>query len=203
MGGADILADADELTHDLALLESLRWARKEFFDRICDESAVKDEDVLATLRLEATYQLAEFFYLLRARGIATTAQMQTLAELHNQYIVDLTKDAAKVARLGLNRERLLDAMFTADTLPRLLHHWAEATGTLDQSNLARFLAALMSAETCRKALVACDKAGFLERIRSPHGAILVRSRGIMEAVFGQCLRELRAHIGKGAERCEQ
>jgi hypothetical protein len=192
----DIFADTAGLEPDLALLESLRWARKEFLDRICEESQSRDDDVLGTLRLEATYQVAEFLYLLRARGIESEEQIRMLAELHNAYIVDLTKDPAKAARLGLSRDRLLDAIFTADTLPRLVHNWSARPGTLDQSNLARFLAALMSAETCRKVIVACGEAGFLVRDRSAQGAILVRSAGTLERLFAQTLRELRRHIEK-------
>jgi hypothetical protein len=194
MSANDVFADAAELEPDLALLESLRWARKEFLDRICEESRSRDADVLASLRLEATYQVAEFLYLLRARGIESEEQIRMLAELHNAYIVDLTKDGAKAARLGLSRDRLLDAIFTADTLPRLVHHWAERPGTLDQSNLARFLAALMSSETCRKVILACGEAGFLVRDRSPYGTILVRSAGTLERLFGQSLRDLRDRV---------
>jgi hypothetical protein len=196
MSANDIFADAAELEPDLALLESLRWGRKEFLDRICEESRSRDDDVLATLRLEATYQVAEFLYLLRARGIESEEHIRMLAELHNAYIVDLTKDPAKAARLGLSRDRLLDAIFTADTLPRLVNNWGERPGTLDQSNLARFLAALMSAETCRKVLVACGEAGFLVRDRSAQGAILIRSPGRLEGLFAQTLRDLRRRIEK-------
>ena len=119
-----------------------------------------------------------------------------LAELHNQYLVELTKDRVKLARLGLNRERLLDAIFTADTMPRLLLHWAGKPGTLDQSNLARFLAVLMSTETCRKVVVACAQAGFLLRDRSPYGTMFVRSAGTLERLFAQCLRDLRRQTEK-------
>jgi hypothetical protein len=196
MAAHDVFADAAEVEADLGLLESLRWARKEFQERICEKSASRDPDVLATLRLEATYQMAEFLYLLRARGIASEEQIRMLAELHNACVVDLTKDPAKAARLGLSRDRLLDAMFTADTLPRLTQHWAERPGTIDQSNLARFLAALMSAETCRKVIVACSEAGFLARDRSAHGTILVRSLGIVERLFAQALRDLRQRVEK-------
>src|SRR5262249_27697916 len=105
----DVFADASEVAADLLLLESLRSARKEFLDRICEESASRDDGVLATLRLESTYQFAEFLYLLRARHIETEEQIRTLAELHNQYIVELTKDAGKAARMGLTQDRLLDA----------------------------------------------------------------------------------------------
>jgi hypothetical protein len=196
MTANDIFADVAALEPDLALLESLRWARKQFLDRVCEESVSRDEDVLATLRLEATYQVAEFFYLMRARGVESEEQIRMLAELHNEYVVDLTKDPAKSGRLGLRRDRLLDAIFTADVLPRLVQQWAERPGTLDQSNLARFLAALMSSETCRKVVVACGEAGFFVRDRSPYGTVLVRSVGTLERLFAQCLRELRGRIEK-------
>jgi hypothetical protein len=198
MSADDIFADGGELEPDLVLLENLRLARKEFVDQVCAASGSEDEDVLATLRLEATHQLAEFLYLLRARGIETEDQVRMLAELHNEYIVALTKDQAKLARLGLNRDRLLDAIFTADTLPRLLLNWKEKPGTLDQSNLARFLVALMSSETCRKVLVACAQAGFLVRERSPYGTVFVSSLGTLERLFAQSLRNLRRRLD-GAE----
>src|SRR4051812_31969835 len=102
MSANDIFADAAALEPDLVLLENLRWARKEFVDRVCGTSESRDEDILATLRLEATYQLAEFLYLLRARRIESVDQIRMLAELHNQYLVELTKDRGKLARLGLN-----------------------------------------------------------------------------------------------------
>src|SRR6266852_3395645 len=78
---------------------------------------------------------------------------------------EATKDETKMDRLGLAGDRLLDAMFTADTLPRLLQNWREQPGAIDQSNLARFLATVMSTETCRKVAVACGTAGFLNRER--------------------------------------
>ncbi|MET0866904.1 MAG: hypothetical protein ABWY35_02305 [Pseudorhodoplanes sp.] len=191
---SDVFADAGALTRDLGLIESLQWFRKEFFDRLCRASTTSEPDVVFVLRMEAAYQLAEFFYLLRAHAIATEEQMRMFAQMHNQYIVDLTKDEVKMERLGLKADRLLDSMFTSDTLPRLLHHWAEKPGTFDQSNLARFLAVLMSTETCRKVVVACERAGFLTRVRSPHGAVLVQSNGGLEALFGQCLRDLRGRL---------
>ncbi|MFZ5691558.1 MAG: hypothetical protein ACOY5F_09910 [Pseudomonadota bacterium] len=191
---SDLYADAGELARDLWLIESLQWFRKTFFERLCERSVTTDEDVVSVLRMDATYQVAEFFYLLRAHSITTEQQMSVFAEMHNQYIVDLTKDSGKMVRLGLKQDRLLDAMFTADTLPRLLHHWAERPGTFDQSNLARFLAVLMSSETCRKVVVAGEKAGFLMRVRSAHGAMLVQSNGTLEALFGGCLRDLRKRL---------
>src|SRR5882757_6084888 len=121
----------DELAADLTFLEVLRWGRKEFSAQICQESKVQTEDVLAALRLDATYQFSEFYYLLHAHRIETDADLKQLAELHNKYIVGLTKDADKMARLGLKQDRLLDAIFTADTMPRLLQSWAEKPGSID------------------------------------------------------------------------
>ena len=190
--------ERDEIEADLALLESLRWSKKEFFDRICQESRSQDEKTLSVLRLEPTYQFAEFYYLLRARRIETEDDIQRLADIHNKYIVDLTKDPKKMARLALNSERLLDAMFAADTMRRLGQIWHDRLGTLDQSNLARLLVLVMSTETCRKIAVACAKAGFLQREESPYGMMLVRSNGVLEQVFGGCIRDLRQRIHKGA-----
>jgi hypothetical protein len=189
-------ASADGWDNELALLECLRWSRKEFADRICEESRSTKDGVLETLRLEATYQLAEFFFLLRAQGIETVSDIERLAELHNQYVVDLMKDRQKMRRLKLSSERALDAMFTSDTLPRLLQNWRDSQGAIDQSNLARLLMSVMSTETCRKVVVACTEAGFLERKRTPYGTMLVHTTGKLEDIFGSVLRELRSRILK-------
>ena len=188
---ATALATWDE---ELALLGDLRWSRQEFVDRVCASSQSADAKVLGVLRLEATYQLAEFYFLLRARGIETEADIERVAELHNQYVVDIMKDTAKMDRLGISRERALESMFTADTMPRLLQHWRESVGAIDQSNLARLLMSVMSTETCRKVVVACAESGFLERKRTPYGTVLVLSNGTLETIFGNCLRDLRTRI---------
>lgn len=185
---------ADGWKDELALLESLRWSRKEFLDRICATSQSGKDSVLESLRLEATYQLAEFLFLLRAQNIETASDIQRLAELHNQYVVDLMKDPKKMKRLGLSRERALDAMFTSDILPRLLQNWQDSKGAIDQSNLARLLMSVMSTETCRKVVVACAEAGFLERKRTAYGTMLVHTTGKLEDIFGQILRDLRSRI---------
>jgi hypothetical protein len=198
MADVDTFRPSGDLQSDLEFLETLRWGRKEFADRLCRESKKSTEQVLDVLRLEAAYQFSEFFYLLSARGIETEDDVKRLAELHNQYIVDLTKDAQKMARLGLKLDRLLDAMFTSDTMPRLLQNWREKPGAIDQSNLARMLVSVMSTETCRKLVVACAEAGYLGREKTPYGTIVVSSTGVLERVFGDCLREMRLRIQSGA-----
>jgi hypothetical protein len=194
MSSTKVPSHDGEWDRELALLESLRWSRKEFLDRVCSASPSGNEKHLATLRLEATYQLAEFFFLLKARRIQSEGDIQRLAEFHNQYIVDLMKDPLKMDRIGLNRERALDAMFTADTMPRLLQNWRETKGSIDQSNLARFLMSVMSTETCRKVVLACAEAGFFDRSRTPYGTMLIRSNGKLEGIFGQLIRDLLSRI---------
>lgn len=186
--------DQDGWDNELRLLESLRWSRKEFVERICAASQSGKDSILEALRLEATYQLAEFLFLIRAQHIETASDIQRLAELHNQYVVDLMKDPQKMQRMGLSRERALDAMFTSDTLPRLLQNWHDSKGAIDQSNLARLLMGVMSTETCRKVVVACAEAGFLERKRTAYGTMLVHTTGKLEDIFGGILRELRARV---------
>jgi hypothetical protein len=194
MSDPDVFADRSQLMADLDMLEVLRWYRMVFAEGLAAASRSQDEEVLTTLRLEATYQLAEFYYVLSAREIRTEEQIRALAELHNRYIADLTKDAAKMGRLGLKEERLLGAIFTADTLPRLVENWRERPGAFDQSNLARLLAVAMSAETCRKVVVACADAGLLLRERTSYGTILILSTGVLEETLGRCLREARQRV---------
>jgi hypothetical protein len=179
---------------EVALIGHLRWSRKEFQDRVCAVTESRKDGTLETLRLEATYQFAEFLFLVRGQGIETEADIQRLAELHNQYIVDLLKDPPKLGRMGLNKERALEAMFTADTMPRLLQNWRDKPGAIDQSNLARLLMSVMSTETCRKVIVACGDAGFIDRTRTPYGTILVQTKGGLEDIFGSILRELSSRI---------
>jgi hypothetical protein len=194
----DVFADRAQLMADLNVIEIFRWYRMVFAERLAAASRSQDEEVLATLRLEATYQLAEFYYVLKARGLRTEEQIRTLAEVHNAYIADLTRDPAKMQRLGLKEERLLGAIFTADTLPRLVQNWREKPGAFDQSNLARLLTVVMSAETCRKVVVACADAGLLVRERTSYGTVLIVSTGALEDALGGCLREARARMAGAA-----
>jgi hypothetical protein len=191
---SDVFEDADEIDRDLTFLECCRWMRKEFADRICAASASTTDQDLVTLRLEATYQLAEFYYLLAGRQLQTAEQVETLTQLHNSYIAGLTKDKDKMARLGLASDRLIDAMFTIDTLPRLLQNWREKPGAIDQSNLARLLVTVMSTETCRKVVVAAGAAGFLTREKTPYGTMLISSCGVMERILGECVRDARRRL---------
>ena len=194
----DAFADSTELEADLILLEHLKSSRKTFVEELCSASRAQTESVLSVLRMESTTMIAEFFYLIRAHGIETAEQLQRLAELHNHYISELTSDKERATRFGLSSDRLLDAIFTGDTMPRLIQQWTERPGALDQSNLARFVVTLMSAESCRKIVVACEQAGFLQRERTRAGATVVMSSGVMEDIFARSVRSLRQALARDA-----
>jgi hypothetical protein len=190
------MMDRSEAEKDLAALEYMRRARMHFEERICEASAAQDDEILEGLRLESMFEFAEFYFAIKVMGFTEPDDITLLARAHNQRIIDLEKNPAELRRRRLTKERVLKGMFTADTLPRLESCWREAPGSLDQSNLGRFLAPQMSPETTRKLVIACKDAGFLSRRETVFGAMVVVSTGVMEDVFGQCMREMRDAIGK-------
>lgn len=183
-----------EIEKDFFALESMRRARMTFSARICAASATREAQVLEDLRLDSMYEFAEFYFTLAAMGFTAPEDISILAEMHNQRIEDLLKDLDAMRHRKLRKDRLLGAIFTADTRPRLEQFWRETPGALDQSNLARFLLPQMSAETTRKLVVASQAAGFLMRKDTVFGTVLVTSTGVMEDVFGTCVREMRLAI---------
>jgi hypothetical protein len=185
-----------EIDKDVAALEHMRRARVTFGARVCGASASQDERVLEDLRLDSMYEFAEFYFTIAAMGFTAPEDISILAELHNQRIEDLLNDTEAMRQRKLRKDRLLGAIFTSDTRPRLEQIWRERPGALDQSNLARFLLPQMSAETTRKLAVAGHAAGFLTRTETVFGAIVVASTGVMEEVFGACLREMRLAIAR-------
>lgn len=190
--------DSEKVAADFFVLESIRWWRKELEHQLCEVSASKDNRVIDILRLQAAFDFAEFFYTLRAQGIESADQLGRLEEAHSRYLESLLKDETKMKRFNLRKTRIEAAMFTGDTRPRLVQDWRERPGAIDQSNLARLLVTQMSTETCRKLVVAGASAGFLVRWKSPYGTMLVASTGVMEDIFGNCLRALRKRIIEGA-----
>ncbi len=195
--GASLDWAADrQIAADLELIGELRRARQEFQQEICSASQDNNEELLELLRSDAMYEFSEFFYLLKARGIETADDIKILAEAHNAYLAELTSDDSKMRRIGLKRDRLLLAIFTSDTLPRLIQNWRDQPGAIDQSNLGRLLVTIMSVETTRKLVVGASRAGFLHRDKTPYGTFVVRSTGKMEDVYGRVMRGLRINLTK-------
>jgi hypothetical protein len=183
-----------ELEADLYFLERMRFARARLNETFCSASRDQNPDIIQSLRSESSYHLCEFYFLLKANGFYETDDIQVLADMHNRYIDEILKDQARMQRMNVSSDRLLQAIFTGDTMPRLLEVWRNNRGSLDQSNLARFLVTIMSTETCRKLVVAFTNAGFLERTRSAHGTVVIRSNGTVEQIFGTYIRQLRLDL---------
>lgn len=185
-----------DLERAFGTLECMRRARLAFETRVCAASATRDAGVLDDLRLESMFEFAEFFFTLAATGLDGPDDIAILADLHNRRIDDLLRDAAAVRRRGLNKDRLLKAVFTSDVRPRLEQIWRESPGALDQSNLARFLVTQMSGETVRKLVLASEAAGFMLRREHPFKVMIATSTGVMESILAGCLHEMRVGIAR-------
>jgi hypothetical protein len=179
---------------DLSALEQMHRVRVGFRSKICEVSYDKSEAVLCELRSDGMFDFAEFFYTIDAMNLKAIDDISILADLHNRRIEKIVDDPDTLRDRKLNRDRVLSAIFTSDTRPRLEEIWHESPGSLDQSNLARFLMPQMSSETSRKLILACQDAGFLSRRKTAYGSIVVKSSGIMERVFQTCIREMRLSI---------
>ena len=188
--------DPSEVARDVALVEAVGWAKKVFFDRLCEASLSVEQSLIETIRLETTYDFCRFYFLIWAQNFEADEDIVRLAEAHNDYIGELLKSKARMEAMGLREDRLLQAIFTSDTLPRLRQTWRDEPGTIDQSNLARLLVLTMSTEQTRKIVLACEAAGFLNRRKTPFGTMVVSSTGIMERIFGSHVRDLRAEISR-------
>jgi hypothetical protein len=191
------LEETAQTAKDIAALQAYRRARLRFNARLSEDSKDQSQDVLTLLRSDATYQLAEFYFLLSGFGIKSVTELDKLIERHNDYVSGLLADREKMNRMGLSKDRLLSAIFDGETRPRVLKIWSDDPGALDQSSLGRFLVAVMSDETARKTVVACGSAGFLERRNSVFRITLVKSTGFLERTYGGELREVRLKIEAG------
>jgi len=186
--------DDVQTARDIAALQAYRQYRIDFISGVVGAAEVKTADVTGVLRTDPTFQLAEFYYLLAGFGIRSTEHFNQLIERHNSYISELLDDKAKMERMGLSQERLLNSIFDGETRPRVLKIWSDEPGVVDQTSLGRLLVAVMSDETTRKTIVACAKAGFLTRQNSVYRVTLVKSTGILERIYGECLRRVRRRI---------
>lgn len=185
-----------EWQKDFEALDYMSRARVEFGERLCEASVTSDAKTLDWLRDDKMFELAHFFFAIKAMNLDGPDDAPILAEVHNEKIVALSKDRRAMQMRGLTDERLSQAMFTVDTQPRLEMIWREQPGALDQSNLARFLILQMSSETARKLVEACCLAGFVERRKHAAGSKVVASNGILEKTMSGVLRNMRRAIAQ-------
>ena len=191
---SDPFSDEHETMRDIRTCEALHEARAVFQDALAEGSAIQDRHFVGQLRQEPSYQMAEFFFLLRAFRLDSEEKIRRYAELHNRHLEKLEVDRDKMRRLGLSPTRVRRGLFSPDSIPKLVENYRAGNAAIDQSDLARLLIEVMSPETCRKTTVALTEAGYLERWRSPYQSVLVRSTGALEGIFSRSLRHVRGAL---------
>ena len=178
--GPEPFTDDGETMHDIRTCEALHEARASFQDALVEGSAIQDRHFAAQLRQEPVYQMAEFFFLLRAFRLDGEDKIRCYAELHNRHLEELQADRTKMRRLGLSPTRVQKGKFSPDSIPKLVENYRSGD--------------VMSPETCRKTAVTLTEAGYLERRRSPYQSVLVRSTGALERIFARSLRHVRSTL---------
>ncbi len=192
--GADPFAEPDETMRDIRTCEALHEARAGFQEALVAGAASQERHFVRQLRQEPVYEMAEFFYLIRAFRLDSAASIERYAGLHNRHLQALHADPAKLHRLGLTRTRVEKGLFAPESIPKLVENYRAGGGAIDQSDLSRLLIAVMSPETCRKTAVVLTRAGYLERRLSPYRSVLIRSTGTMERLFARSLRHVRSAL---------
>ncbi len=186
------LANDAELEADIHLFEEMFSAKARFFDQIVENRAMDSSIEARDLRQENVYAIAEFFYLLKVFGIDSAPKLKRFAEPHNGNIEELLENRDQREKLGIQPQRLHDARFeTPEKLERLVVNCGNRTIRLSQSDLARFLVEYMSSESCRKTVKILSGAGYFTSVKSPFGAILIQSTGMLEKIYGDYLRSFR------------
>ena len=181
---------------DIALLVALREARQRVLDRLAglatDRAAFER---LAAAQRDLVFLVAEFFYALRALGIASPEGVAAFIAQHNAQIEKRLEGELK-ARVGGFADRLKEGRFGPGAVRMIQVNLAQQGRLeLSRSDIARFLVEVMSDETCRKVLTGLTQAGLLKSRREElNRSIMVWSEGALEEAFGQHLAEIRAIV---------
>jgi len=191
-----------ELEADIRLFEEMFAAKARFFDQIVVNRVSEGSLEIRDLRQENVYEIAEFFYLLKVFGIDSPAKLRKFAESHTRNIEELLGDKAQMAKLGVLPQRLRGARFeTVEKLDRLVANCGNGAIHLSQSDLARFLVEYMSFESCRTSVKILSRVGYFKLSKSPFGAILVTSTGMLEDIYGAYIRSFRQGIMQMSNSC--
>jgi hypothetical protein len=143
---------------------------------------------VALLRSDNAFQVAEFYYLVDEFRLNTPERIASFIDKHNQDMDALLNTPDKMQLQGVQRARLIEAMFSSEQKAKVVENTVGGRLRLDQSDIGRFLAPLISPETCRKTLVAVANGGLFERINV--GQVIIVSTGAIEGYYRQHL----AHI---------
>lgn len=124
--------------------------------------------------------------MLSVTEIKTGESMALLAEAHNNECQRLlTMDTPALTRLGLNRTKIKDSMFSDKNVKKLRSNF-DLGGAIDQSDIARLLFKHMSRETARKALILFHRGGLVKRIDAGD-SVLIQPNGQAEKLFEEYL----------------
>lgn len=189
---------------EFVCLDAMRTARAAFFDDIVSHAQRHQAELAASgknygavavamLRSDNAYQIAEFYYMAEEFQLSDPRKIACYVDRHNQDMHDLIRAPERLALHGVRKERISEAIFSNEEKAKVVENAACGRLRLDQSDVGRFLAPLISPETCRKTLVALSEGGLLERRNI--GAVIVTSTGALEAYYRQHLQQMAEMIG--------
>lgn len=184
-------------TAEFRCLDAMRTARAIFLDEVVSAAQRHRDKILAqggsakeinvvTLRSDNTFQVAEFYFLCEHFRLNDSERIAMFIDRHNQDMTTLLKDTDKARQQGLLPQRIKEAIFTTEQKAKVVENVVNGKLRLDQSDIGRFLAPVISPETCRKTLVALADGGLLERRNI--GQVLVISPGVLENYYRGHLR---------------
>jgi hypothetical protein len=196
-------------SRELQCLTAISEGRRYFFEKIVahamshfrpSEPDRALDDVIAVLRTDNSYYLAEFFYLAKELNLRDPDIFRMLLHKHNTDMGRLQGDKLKVKLMGIRSvERVNGAVFSEEQMKKIFNdNGLDADGEipLDQSDISKLVATLMSFETCRQTILAFYESQLLNedpppdnKNRTKRGKVLVSSPGFLEEYF-------RAHLIK-------
>ncbi|CUW39629.1 conserved protein of unknown function [Magnetospirillum sp. XM-1] len=180
-------------------LDAMRTARSKFFDDLVtfarqhhanQPSPGKGgkELPVAILRSDNAYQIAEFYFLIEEFRLNDPERIGAFIDHHNRDMVAMLDAPDILKQQGVARQRIEEAVFSPEQRAKVLENAGAGRLRLDQSDIGRFLAPLISPETCRKTLVALADGGLLDRRNI--GQVIVASNGVIEGYFRSHLRQV-------------
>lgn len=187
-------------SRELRCLTAISECRLYFFDKVVSHAELHFEpsnptrhfdDLIPVLRGDNAYHLAEFFYLAEELELLDPENLKMLLERHNADMRKLKGDKRKMRLMGLNAQRVENAIFTTEQVKKIsIDNGLDSRGkvNLDQTDLSKLVANLMSAESCRQTVVAFSEAELLDR--KGHGKVLVSSPGTLERYFREHLAKI-------------
>lgn len=172
--------DSLEMQCLASMTDAKDWFINEIVTTVDPDTRLSSEEI-DVLKGDATFRVAEFYYLVDCNDLVDRVRMRGFLQRHNEDIRSLLGDKAKRTSLGLSVSRLEEGIFNDEQIQKVVHYIADGRLWLEQADLGRLLSLLMSPETTRKAIVVLGKAGLLDRVRI--GSVLTASNGTLERCF--------------------